>query len=83
MCDPFDMIGPTLQRLAHLPFVPRAIVDARHPCPMTADVVEHSLDDVRKHPKPIRHHCRGSAPEIMQSPVGHWLGFAISLSACS
>src|SRR6516162_3400988 len=66
--DRVDVVGPTLQRLPHLAFVPCSIVDACNAGPVTAHMVENRLDNVRQDAE-FGHHSRGGAAQIMQSPI--------------
>ena len=61
------MFPPEIERLTFLCGIARPIVDAGTAGLMSADMVEHSLDDVRLHAE-FGHAGRDRAPYVMQPP---------------
>jgi hypothetical protein len=74
-CYSLNVSCPPLKPVAHLRFIPSTIVDASDASPMTADVVQDCLDNVRQYPEAIGHHsCSGTA-KVMDAPIeGFCLG---------
>ena len=62
-----NVIRPLLQRAPHFVGVFGAIIDTSDPTFMSADVIEHCLDDVGLYAKLGHLRCSG-APKVMQAP---------------
>src|SRR5262245_54396840 len=71
---PFDqlehVIGPTQQRLTHLPLILRTVIDAGDSAAVTAVVVQTRLDDVRVDTD-IGHAGRDRSADVVDAPRFH------------
>jgi hypothetical protein len=63
-CYLVDVVGPTLERIAHLAFISRAVIDASDACLMARDMVQRDFHDMGQHTKLSHLRC-SSPPQIM------------------
>jgi len=61
------LIGPQRQRRALLVLVARPIIDAGYTVFVSGNMIEHRLDDVRRHAR-LRHHRRHGAAQVVVGP---------------